>query len=257
MGGTKVSTRRSSIIRRKRLLLRDPSLERQKRDTPNSEEAIQGYAERSRQAESAEFPVLVVNSSQDMAKEMTMQLTLAIPGCSIMYAPTLELAAWILKRRSIKLVVSSPVLPDGGITRLTPVLRDLERSPDLVVVGNLNLRCAEKFGELGYEFAAMKPITKPDTEDLRQQMLTAVAPQNSPSPVKNRPEPIRALGADIRNDLNNPLQEIVAMVFVAQAAASVAPATKQALEAIDRAAQNMASYVNGLEDKIRDVVSVG
>jgi len=256
MGSTKVSKRQGSIIRRKRLLLRDPGLARQKKAPPDSSEAIQGYAERSRHLESGEFPVLVVNSSQDMAKEMTMQLTLAIPGCSIMYAPTLELAAWILKRRSIKLVVSSPVLPDGGITRLTPVLKDLDRSPDLVVVGNLNLRSAEKLGEFGYEFAAMKPITKRDTEDPRQQMLTAVTTEQAPTSANRRPEPIRALGADIRNDLNNPLQEIVAMVFVAQAA-TVAPATKQALEAIDRAAQNMASYVNGLEDKIRDVVSVG
>lgn len=56
---------------------------------------------------SSEVNVLVINDSQDMAKEMSMQLTLALPGCSITYAPTIELAKWILGRRSINLVVSA------------------------------------------------------------------------------------------------------------------------------------------------------
>ena len=67
-------------------------------------------------------------------------------------------------------------------------------------------------------------------------------------------ESIKNLGADIRNDLNNPLQEIVAMVFVAKATEESAT-TNNALEAIDKAAQNLASVVKGLEDKIRGLVT--
>jgi hypothetical protein len=61
------------------------------------------------------------------------------------------------------------------------------------------------------------------------------------------------LGADLRNDLNNPLQEIVAMVFVAQSTqnADMNPSTRTALDAIDLAAKNMAQVVNELEEKIR------
>lgn len=65
---------------------------------------------------------------------------------------------------------------------------------------------------------------------------------------------IRALGADLRNDLNNPLQEIVAMVFVAQATGGLAQPTNQALEAIDRAAKNMATVVSKLEEEDTEVV---
>ena len=68
-------------------------------------------------------------------------------------------------------------------------------------------------------------------------------------------ETISSLGADLRNDLNNPLQEIVAMLFVAKAGGPVANGpTAQALDAIDRAAKNMASVVKTLEDKIRRAV---
>ena len=65
---------------------------------------------------------------------------------------------------------------------------------------------------------------------------------------------MKNLGADIRNDLNNPLQEIVAMVFVAKASGQSETADK-ALEAISNAAQNMAVVVSTLEDKIRGIVN--
>jgi len=65
---------------------------------------------------------------------------------------------------------------------------------------------------------------------------------------------ISSLGADIRNDLNNPLQEIVAMAFVATSSDGLSPIAEEALSAIQRAATNMSSVVNSLEDKIRSVV---
>jgi hypothetical protein len=45
------------------------------------------------------------------------------------------------------------------------------------------------------------------------------------------------------------------MAFVAQTSDGLSPVAEQALEAIERAAENMAAVVSGLEDKIRVVVS--
>lgn len=190
-----------------------------------------------------DFTALVVNASHDMAKEITRQLTLSIPGCSIVYAPTIELAGWILRRRKIDLVVSSAVLPDGGVAKLKPVLDTLTEAPNLVVVGDLSVHNAEILGGGQYEFRAVRKFSKVDP------------PKPTPPKLDPIQTTIRTLGADIRNDLNNPLQEIVAMIFVAQASAKNESTTDQALAAIDRAAKNMASVVNSLEGKILQAVS--
>ena len=197
-----------------------------------------------------EVNVLVINDGQDMAREITVQLTLSFPGCSITYAPTLELARWILARRKISLIVSSPVLPDGGIGRLRDTLQSLESPPDVVVVGDMALKSAEVFGKSGYEFAAVRRLSAVDQRRApSQERLDAQSPKTLPVDSK-----IRSLGADLRNDLNNPLQEIVAMVFVAQATGALSESTGQALEAIDRAAKNMAQVVSRIEQKMLDVV---
>ena len=195
--------------------------------------------------ESVDFTALVVNSSHDMAKEITLQLTLSIPGCSIVYAPTIELAAWILRRRKIDLVVSSAVLPDGGVAKLKPVLDKVAQAPNLVVVGDLSVQNAEILGGGEYEFRAVRKFSKIERPTRATPKLPAIQTT------------IRTLGADIRNDLNNPLQEIVAMIFVAQANTKNESTTEQALAAIDRAAKNMASVVGGLEGKILQAVSSG
>jgi hypothetical protein len=62
-------------------------------------------------------------------------------------------------------------------------------------------------------------------------------------------------GANLRNDLTNPRQEIVAMAFVAHTSQGLSPMAEEALSAIQRAAGNMADVVSRLEDKIRVVVS--
>jgi len=191
--------------------------------------------------------VLVINSSHLMAKEITLQLTLHMPGCSIMYAPTIELARHILSRRSVSLVVSSPVLPDGGIEKIKSKLLELDQPPDLVVVQafeKLNLHELRK--RTRFEVAALSELAQGSTESGK------AGQQSEPAPEAN---PIKSLGADIRNDLNNPLQEIVAMVYVAKASKEVADGTLQALQAIDLAAKNMAQYVNCLEQKIKAAIS--
>ena len=185
-----------------------------------------------------------------MAKEITLQLTLQIPGCAITYAPSVELARWILKRREIDLVVSCPILPDGSISKLRDVFESLPQPPDLVVVGDINLKNAEALGDLGYEHLSFRKLgALPHTE----KRLKAVPPVTSTA-VPKLASSIKSLGADLRNDLNNPLQEIVAMVFVAQATGK-SPTTEKALEAIDNAAKNMAKVVSSLEEKILAAVN--
>jgi len=192
--------------------------------------------------------VLVINSSHLMAKEITLQLTLNMPGCSIMYAPTIELGGHILARRKVSLIVSSPVLPDGGIEKLREKLLTLESPPDLVVVHTCEkLNIDDIRSRTRFQVAALTELNSKIPQILPNYTET----QSKPAASSNS---IGSLGADIRNDLNNPLQEIVAMVYVAKANREVAEGTLQALQAIDLAAKNMANYVNGLEDKIRGAI---
>lgn len=183
-----------------------------------------------------ESSVLVVNSSHEMAKEITLQLTLKMPLCSIMYAPSVALAKLLLRRRRIDLVISDTVLPDGNIEKIKPELENLDPRPEILVVGKFDRNA---FKELGY-LASRNTGLSQNTEQVSNGVSRAV----------------KALGADIRNDLNNPLQEIVAMIFVAQASTSnsISPVAEQALQAINQAATKMAGVVSGLEDKIRKVV---
>lgn len=187
-----------------------------------------------------EFVVLVVNAGLDMAKEITMQLTLHMPGCSIMYAPSLALAKWILKRRKIHLVVSNAILPDGSVTKLQSSLEQMPSPPDMIVVS---------------QNAAIKPdLLENSGYQLKTQRTLPVAEQKGPDSLN---QAVKTLGADLRNDLNNPLQEIVAMVFVAKATGDSSGNTDRALDAIDKAAKNLASVVSKIEDKIMNVVDGG
>jgi hypothetical protein len=192
---------------------------------------------------------LIVNGSHRMAKEISLSLSLRMPNCSIMYAPTLQLAAWMVRRRKIDLVVSDALLPDGAVQSLLPILKARQPSPDLVVLGDLREACASAFRQSGYRFSRAQHFTEIMHPE---ETATNILPLN---------ERVRALGKDIRNDLNNPLQEIVAMVFVAQASAAtiptLQPTTAKALDAIDRAAKNMAVKIKALEDRIHDAVQAG
>lgn len=86
---------------------------------------------------------------------------------------------------------------------------------------------------------APAPVTSPKT------------PQETESPATR----VESVSADLRNDLNNPLQEIVTMVFIARSASPQSDATTtQALDAIDRAAKNMANIVRSIETKIQGVL---
>ena len=241
-----------SIFKRKNFLLRVPEAPEQAADT--AEPAVQPAAalkETKTPVNDKDFRVLVINSSHEMAKEITMQLNLNLPGCSITYAPSIELAAWILSRRQVDLVISSPILPDGSISRLHDVLKKCKTPPDVMVVGSARTNSPEVLGISGYRFAACRQIGgQAGFPRIVRSRNEAARPEQS----NDLSRSIKNLGADLRNDLNNPLQEIVAMVFVAKAGNATSESTAQALAAIDSAARNMAKVVKGIEDKIREAV---
>lgn len=184
--------------------------------------------------------VLVINASQDTAREITLELSRTLPGCSILFAPTLQLALWILKRRSIDIILSSATLPDGHLSKLHESLELMSPPPELVILSDLTATRADLGSHPGYRFVELRRVqsNKP----------------YAPAPADTNSTQISSLGADIRNDLNNPLQEIVAMAFVATSSAGLSPVAEEALSAIQRAATNMSNVVNTLEDKIRSVV---
>ncbi|MFN4896403.1 MAG: hypothetical protein ACK5GN_10825 [Pseudomonadota bacterium] len=184
--------------------------------------------------------VLVVNASQQTAQEITLELSRTLPGCSILFAPTLQLALWILKRRSIDIILSSAVLPDGPLSRLHESLEMMSPPPELVILSDLTTTRAELGSHPGYRFVELRRVQSHSPY--------------TPKVVDPKTTQISSLGADLRNDLNNPLQEIVAMAFVATSSAGLSPIAEEALSAIQRAASNMSSVVNSLEDKIRSVV---
>ncbi len=185
--------------------------------------------------------VLVINASQSMAHEITVQLSSTLPGSTILFAPTLSLALWILKRRHIDLILSSATLPDGALSTLHEFIELMSPPPELVIISNLHSSRAEFGSHPGYRFVELRRLSALNQGAQPEQRGIA--------------KKISDLGADIRNDLNNPLQEIVAMAFVAHSSQGISPVAEEALSAIQRAAGNMANVVNMLEDKIRGVVS--
>ena len=182
--------------------------------------------------------VLVINASQSMAHEITLELSRTIPGSTILFAPTLSLALWILKRRRINLILSSAILPDGALGTLHQFIELMSPPPELGVISDLHSSRAELGSHPGYRFVELRRVSTRQGDE-PQVMQTRIS----------------ELGANIRNDLNNPLQEIVAMAFVAHTSQGLSPMAEEALSAIQRAAGNMADVVNRLEDKIRVVVS--
>lgn len=182
--------------------------------------------------------VLVINASQSMAHEITLELSRTLPGSTILFAPTLSLALWILKRRRINLILSSAILPDGALGTLHQFIELMSPPPELVVISDLHSTRAELGSHPGYRFVELRRVSTRQGDE-SQVMQTRIS----------------ELGANLRNDLNNPLQEIVAMAFVAHTSQGLSPMAEEALSAIQRAAGNMADVVNRLEDKIRVVVA--
>jgi hypothetical protein len=184
--------------------------------------------------------VLVINASQSMAHELTLELSSTLPGSTILFAPTLSLALWIIKRRQIDLILSSSILPDGALSTLHQSIETMAQPPELVVISDLHSTRAELGSHPGYRFVELRRVSTRQGHGEETQPIAKTISQ---------------LGADLRNDLNNPLQEIVAMAFVAHASQGLSPMAEEALSAIQRAAGNMADVVNMLEDKIRGAVS--
>lgn len=220
-------------------------IRRSKRETENpipapAQQAHPVIAAPTSPVKTAACTVLVIDASQKMAHEITHELSRTLPGSTILFAPTLQIALWILKRRSIDLILTNSVLPDGPLVKLHEFLEQMSPPPELVVLSELLSSRSELESHPGYRFVELRRLSARNAvEDQGSSVLT---------------ETISALGADLRNDLNNPLQEIVAMAFVAHSSQGLSPSAEQALSAIQRAATNMATVVNKLEDKIRGAV---
>ncbi len=220
---------------------REPSANSKSNNIPATQTPVQPVlAARQASVIQTGATVLVVNASQQTAQEITLELSRTLPGCSILFAPTLQLALWILKRRSIDIILSSAVLPDGPLSRLHETLETMSPPPELVILSDLTTTRADLGAHPGYRFVELRRV---------QSRAPYAAAEN-----RSNETQITTLGANIRNDLNNPLQEIVAMAFVATSSEGLSPIAEEALSAIQRAASNMSNLVNSLEDKIRSVV---
>jgi hypothetical protein len=130
----------------------------------------------------ASATVLVINASQETAQEITLELSRTLPGCSILFAPTLQLALWILKRRSIDIILSSALLPDGPLSRLHESLEAMSPPPELVILSDLTTTRAELGSHPGYRFV-----------ELRRMQPAA---SNAKRPAGSNITQISALGAD-------------------------------------------------------------
>lgn len=197
-------------------------------------------------SEDSELKVLIINSCQKMAKEITLELMNSSIGAAITYAPTFKLAKLILSKRNFDVIVSSSRMPDGRVQTLQETLNSKANPPPLIVIGDVKSARGEMLGLSGYLFSSLRKIEQPAI----QRHIRVIEKSKFSSPPKVQ-DPIQDLGADLRNDLNNPLQEIVAMLYVAKSQAASADVTNEALEAITRAAKNLTSVVKGIEEKIR------
>ena len=189
-----------------------------------------------------QYTVLVLNANRQMANEITTRLAEDVDECSIVYAPTLELARLMLKRRKIDLIVSSPVLPDGHITRLQTTLEKLSEPPDVLIFADAEKKSIGLFEMPGYNFLSIRQVESSTDE-----------PQVEVLPVETLEGRASSFSAEVRDALNNPLQEIVALVYVARTVPGC-PTTERALSAIESAAKGMANVVWGLEERLYENV---
>ncbi len=184
--------------------------------------------------------VLVVNASHTMAETVTLELTETIPDCTILFAPTVQIALWIVGKRQIDVIISSATLPDGTASQIHSSLSNVSSPPELLILSELSTTRDVISAHPGYRFIELRRVTQRSSVGM---------------PVPRNKNALALLGADIRNDLNNPLQEIVAMAFVATSSSELSSTAEEALSAIQRAATSMASIIDSLEDKIKHVVS--
>lgn len=184
--------------------------------------------------------VLVVNASHTMAETVTLELTETIPDCTILFAPTVQIALWIVGKRQIDVIISSATLPDGTASQIHSSLSNVPSPPELLILSELSTTRDVISSHPGYRFIELRRVTQSSSVGL---------------PIARNKNALALLGADIRNDLNNPLQEIVAMAFVATSSSELSSTAEEALSAIQRAATSMASIINSLEDKIKLVVN--
>jgi hypothetical protein len=161
--------------------------------------------------------ILVIGADIKEADLIAHELKAYAPDCQIYYSPNLQLSASILSRKEIELVITNNLIAKDFSDQLEYLILRATSYPKLLVLDNL--------GES----------------------------ENS-SGLNSDHDPIAELGSDLRDKLNNYLQQIVSFVFAAQN--SSGRDSTAALSYIDKAARDMANTVSGIEDQIREKLKI-
>lgn len=180
--------------------------------------------------------VLVLGVAEKLATPLMENLKSQDEFGQILFAPTLGVAEWLLLKRPVSLVISTAHLPDGELKDLKKLLYRMIDIPSLIVLGSHD--------DVAQEIAVAQRRKAPPLVHRKMHKLDAPALTQS----------IKVLGADLRNDLNNPLQEIVTMIYVAKMGGVDASVAREALAAIEKAASQMASVVGSFEGRMHSSI---
>lgn len=180
--------------------------------------------------------VLVVGLEERLATPLIQNLKNQKDFGQILFAPTLGVAEWLLLKREVSIVISTAILADGQLKDLKKLLYRMAEIPSLIVIGSSE--------DVSQELSVIKKRATPPYVHRKPHQLDTPAVTQT----------IKVLGADLRNDLNNPLQEIVTMVYVAKMGSPDASAANEALGAIERAANQMATVVKSFEGKMESSI---
>jgi hypothetical protein len=183
--------------------------------------------------------ILVVNGDSVLASQVMVQLKQLGSSVIPLFVPSLKAAQLMLRRSSFDLIIGSAMLPDGPLTGLEQDLQKVKNPPPVIVVDTIE-EAAEVPLDQEYRFAKLRHIKRSLYQhdiEISQSLLTHDRYIDSV---------LHEVSTDLRDKLNNPLQEIVAMVYVARNAPSETALVHSALQAIERAAQEMNGAVHSV-----------
>ncbi len=173
--------------------------------------------------------ILIINNSSALAFHLKFELEHLLPGCEMVFTPTIEAAAIMLKSEDFSVVIAEASVNKKD---LTFQLEQCVAPPNLILVGSEEAEILGLAHSVIFELASVRAI----------------------KPLPHVEDPVQTVGNDLRNDLNNPLQAILASVYVAKHLDAASEEAALALDAISHAASQMASTVRGLESRIRRAV---
>jgi hypothetical protein len=184
--------------------------------------------------------VLVLNNDARIAEAVTVQLLRLDPQISIIYAPTLTSAKVFLKGCPVSLIITEETLPDGSAYLLRSTLEESGQEPQLIILSQAHNFSGLPFEAVSpYRFARVQLIGS--THSYNRGLTEASSNQ---CPTKTHISALkRQIRAELKDSVNNPLQEILAMVYVARNCSETNALLNEALKAIETAAEKIASEV--------------